>query len=383
MLARTIWTDLLSVISSPGSASGATPSDAQGGLTTALSGQGHVPARRSRWPARNNDAHRVVANVICATLAKPDISSASIADVIAMPTADTFGLSFHGLSESGNLQSSLGNRLRARTEGIGSTLYKLTYGQHDMPLGPPIFALRGSAPRTSASGSTGFRKGWATPKAEDAESAGMRHGRGVADTLTAQATHLAGWPTCTSTDAIKQGAVSPRPGMMGLSETVPLAGWPTASARDWKDTAGMATTAVNPDGSTRSRLDQLPRVATLAGWQTPTTDKFRSRGGDRKDEMGPQQLLQWRTTDGPARLTASGEMLTGSSAGMDDGGQLNPAHPRWLMGLPPVWDYCGVMAMRSLQSRRSRSSKHASTHELVSPLQILLSLCLENQPKGD
>jgi hypothetical protein len=40
--------------------------------------------------------------------------------------------------------------------------------------------------------------GWATPRAEDAESAGMRHSRGVADTLTAQAGQglpLAGWAT--------------------------------------------------------------------------------------------------------------------------------------------------------------------------------------------
>jgi hypothetical protein len=40
--------------------------------------------------------------------------------------------------------------------------------------------------------------GWATPRAEDAESAGMRHSRGVADTLTAQAGQgmpLAGWST--------------------------------------------------------------------------------------------------------------------------------------------------------------------------------------------
>jgi len=32
----------------------------------------------------------------------------------------------------------------------------------------------------------GLVAGWATPKAEDSESAGMRHSRGVADTLTAQ-----------------------------------------------------------------------------------------------------------------------------------------------------------------------------------------------------
>ena len=35
-------------------------------------------------------------------------------------------------------------------------------------------------------------KAWATPRAEDSESCGMRHGRGVADTLTAQ-TRI--WPT--------------------------------------------------------------------------------------------------------------------------------------------------------------------------------------------
>jgi hypothetical protein len=36
-------------------------------------------------------------------------------------------------------------------------------------------------------------------------------------------------------------------------------GWVTPSARDWKDSPGMATTGTNPDGSTRLRLDQLPR----------------------------------------------------------------------------------------------------------------------------
>lgn len=41
-----------------------------------------------------------------------------------------------------------------------------------------------------------YLSGWATPRTEDAESAGMRHSRGTADTLSAQAGQdLQGWPT--------------------------------------------------------------------------------------------------------------------------------------------------------------------------------------------
>jgi hypothetical protein len=205
----------------------------------------------------------------------------------------------------------LESRLRARMGLPGWTLYTLTAKHRATPSGLLIYALRALAHRTSDSGFGG----WLTPSASD--DASGNPGARMQIMLPAQAK---------------------------------LAGWTTASSRDWKDSG--SDIAPRSDGT--ERFDQLPRQANLAGWPTPTAQDH-SRGGlpPRPQDTGIP-LSQMVAIAGPARFTAYGEMLTGSSAGMESGGQLNPAHPRWLMGYPPGWCDCAVTATQS--SRRSERS---------------------------
>ena len=138
----------------------------------------------------------------------------------------------------------------------------------------------------------------------------------------------AAWMTCKASDGeFTTPRTSGRPPEKSThlqTQVAVVAAWSTASARDWKDTPGMSERAVNPDGTARRRIDQLPRTAY-------------------------QVFL-------PGRDSSSSSAGTGKCAGY----RLNPYFSAWLMGFPKAWTDAGLRAFRKLAAFRLQRKERAA-----------------------
>ena len=223
---------------------------------------------------------------------------------------DTFGPSSIASSLHGSLSECLANRLRARTDLLGSTLFTLTWKQRVTPSGRSIPALRASGRRTSGSGFTS----WPIPNHN-------------------------------TTGAGNQG----RDGGFNLQTAAILASWPTPNTPSGGRSVSidkMDATGRTADG--RKHTASLEHAVKFATWATPAARDYKDGACDL--DRNPVNKLLGREV----LLTASGPTPSGSPASTEKRGQLNPEFSRWLMGLPPEWDACAPTATRSsLRKRRS------------------------------
>lgn len=343
--------DLPNATSSPGSASGPSPSGSPVGPTTARSGPGHAHASLSARQAQEK----------------------------GLLMSGIFGRTGIGSSSTSVLASLLASKLQARTASGGTILYRMTWGELTTPAGRSLSALRasgwtgGAAPKRGAwNGPYAFVPIPWLPGTWLPLPIGLINLLQSAASISGNGNTLSGYPTPRTVTGgpesgeRKQELGRTESGGGDLQAVALMAGWSTASARDWKDSENMATQ--RPDGS-RDRYDQLPRQAQLAGWPTAMAGTPRQNGnsvaGNNDQTRNTMALVGAEVAGatikplehwGPARITIDGEIMTGCSAGMESGGQLDPEHSRWLMRIPAEWARCAPTETPSTLKRRQRSA---------------------------
>jgi hypothetical protein len=171
---------------------------------------------------------------------------------------------------------------------------------------------------------------WSTPRASDGEKGGPNQSFSAGgQPLPAQmyGVDKATWATPTLHGNFNVKGMSPTSGD-GIATQMrgAVATWITPSARDGKDTPGMAT--VRPDGG--SRIDMLPRQ--MMHLPAPS-----SEGTDPTSPIG------------------SGSPVTTAKRGAP-----NPVFPCLLMGWPDEVIFGALRGIQSLRSSRPKSSKRSS-----------------------
>lgn len=200
---------------------------------------------------------------------------------------------------SAALSMSLGSRLQTRLGTDGSMEYRQTWKQKATPAGRPYWAHIPSTHPINDKGSTG----WPTPTVDDSAQVTRASGQFQSLTRIAQGTT----PSSSTAETVVEAC----------------AGYPSPGASDGSGgkgpIKGASLTGRMPDGS--KVTVPLPTFVKLAHGLTTASP-----------------LVE---TEKPAAS------------------QLNPHFSRWLMGFPPEWCDCAVMAMQSFPSVRKSSSKRS------------------------
>ena len=278
----------------------------------------------------------------------------------APKTSGTCGQSGLTSSEPADLQSSLENRLQQRLATLGSTLFKQTWKRKVTPQGRSFLAHTASVRRTSDSDCGSWPTTTAVDRVRDedtmqkcAEFRKRNANQNTVPLYLGEVGSLASWPTPQVFDSTNNGEARPlrykgnapsekgntrNPHAAGsyrgdLKDGVEFAGWPTPCTQDGPNGG--------PNGGPNQGMDRLPGAVPLAGWQTPTCPT-----NTNGHQAGNNRYVN------SVRLAATGAMPIGFTVETEKSGPLNPAHSRWLMGLPQEWDDCAPTAMPS--SRRSR-----------------------------
>lgn len=286
--------------SSPGSVAGNSPYNKHGGRRTSRSGPGHALVSRSvrRDSAREPKMTDTYGPNSCDSLPPADLQTSSENKSAGGKLPENYSLR----ERSSDLSRRISERLKRRTKKLGSSMYKLTWKDSVTSWGAYHSRLAVSVPRMPVNVCIGMLGTWATAR-------------------NVTTGHCTGNPERAFDKKSR------------LEDQVFLANWPTCAARDWRD--GKS----NQHGKNSRPLNEV--VVQVAALPTPGA-KFNEAkpnppimvGRKKTDPQISLADVALYVITGPVRLTATGELLTGSHAEITNGGQLNPDLPRWLMGFP-------------------------------------------------
>lgn len=167
----------------------------------------------------------------------------------------------------------------------------------------------------------------------------------------ASPTFSAAWP---ASGSMRSGVVSPRERPALRTNANASSSWPSTRSEDAESCGNHLGKTDSLSGAVGSWSTSHDQASGPDAWQTPATDSFRSRGGERKDEMGlDQDDRTWMTpTSGEAK----------GRAYQRDGGDKNGTPRDALTGQSQKWSTPTARDMNGANPPETIARKKAQGH---------------------